>query len=125
MIYINYSLTTQEIVVPLAKAPVSGQPYHLNIKGQINLEFNDDTATAVVSPGNHFVKLTIPSVEGLEFGSYEYILYQGNASYSEDFSEDFGSADAIVLGTGVAVVGNFNNDNTQYDQDITYKQYEA
>lgn len=122
MIYIENTPETQEIQVPVSYKDPQGDEvsYHFRLFSTINLKHTDDLLTAdgddlslevvpVMSAGGQYYKFSIELPEGMNAGTYEYLLLHG---YS-------------VLSMGVAMVGEFQNQVNQYQKEIEYEQYGA
>lgn len=127
MIYIENSTERQGIYVPVSYKNPEGdiEHYRFLLFNTVNLaksvdeilrtaDFNNDfnadfalEAEPIVSKGGQYYFFTIELPENMVTGTYEYALMHGYA----------------LLSRGVAMVGEFKNNDSQYHKDIEYEQY--
>lgn len=126
MIYIRNIPERQGIYIPVSyKDPAGSELYHFLLYNTINLtksvdeilrtadfnnDFNADFAVypePILSAGGLFYFFTFELPDDMVEGTYEYILMHGDS----------------ILSRGVAMVGEFQNQDSQYHKDIEYEQY--
>lgn len=126
MIYIRNIPERQGIYIPVSyKDPAGSELYHFLLYNTINLtksvdeilrtadfnnDFNADFAIypePILSEGGLFYFFTFELPDDMVAGTYEYILKHGDS----------------ILSRGVAMVGEFQNQDGQYHKDIEYEQY--
>lgn len=131
MIYLQNTTEAQDIILPVSYADIEPDAEHLfflyntvNLKksfeqivamlgeGDFNEDFNIDfliSADPVLSLSGQYYKFPVVFDNPLTEGTYEYAFIAGGR----------------VLSKGVAMVGDFDNHDEQYNKTIEYEQYRS
>lgn len=103
MIYIANQQGSQDVYIPTI---VSEGITHLRMH---NIITNEDVVINITNSvkEDDYVKVTI-SIPAMDEGEWEYHLMQGD----------------IVVGKGLAIIGEYKSNNNQYNYEQEYRQYE-
>ena len=124
MIYLKNITTEQTVNVAVPVTPDIEKNLFLALHGQVNLVFGDGNMDWEMSPGGSVVSVTLTFGEGVEDGSYEYLLYQ--EELLPPLPDGTIPVRCVIIGEGVCVIGDFEPDIIQYNiEDINYRQYEG
>ena len=124
MIYLKNITTEQTARVAVPVTPDIEKDLFLALLGQVNLIFGDGNMDWSMSPGGSVLEFAITFGEGVEDGSYEYMLYQ--EELLPPLPDGTIPVKVLPIGEGVCVIGDFEPDTIQYNnEDINYRQYEG
>lgn len=129
MIYIENTLNEQEILIPVSVIDSNPEgEHHCMLYNTINLscpleqiipavqlgDFNDDfnidfliDTIPILSDGGQYYRIPLVMSQLITEGTHEYVLFNGTT----------------ILSRGIAMVGEFKNQDSQYHKDIEYEQY--
>lgn len=107
MIYLSHTTTPQQVLIPKNIPTSAGVVFVLISTITLNKVYEVTTADANTYKGYYTIGVELPNT--IAEGEYSYLLRATNGN---------------TLSQGLAIVGDYDVEHTEYNKTIEYKQYE-
>ena len=107
MLYLQNIRESQEIYVPRQTTASGTLKFYLVSTIDLDTKVNQIVQDSGASSGYYIISVTLPA--GMPDGEYEYTLRGGPDK---------------ILSSGLLIVGGYASQDSQYNKEITYEQYE-